>query len=125
MGGFPHIHGTAIGISPNAEKLRIALDGHFVFGTETLTWTGWLGDRIPPDGLKLIPFNPIPEADHFRLPSEPEASAKVPVQVQPEFELYRQSVSALKLFGLNDQADVPQSHSISVIFPGPLNIRSA
>ena len=55
--------GTRV-VYPGPVKLRTALAGQLVFGTEIVTWTDSPGNNLPCDGLKVMPL--IPLADTFQ-----------------------------------------------------------
>ena len=112
-------------MTPEAEKLRIALAGHCVLTTEIVTCTCRLGDSVPLDGLNFMPSSPTLDAVHFRFPSEPGVSASTPVHVQPAFAVFLQSLSALIMPGLNVQAGALQNQRTSAEFLGPLKVKAA
>ena len=79
--GATQLHGTLTGFSSSApEKVKVALAGQPVSGIEMVTCAVWPGVSGPPDGLKVMPFTPLPDAFQFTVFV---ALLKVARQLQP------------------------------------------
>ena len=74
----PQCHGTPM-VLPGPVKVKAALAGQLVFGREIVTWTDWPGNSLPRDGLKVMPFIPLPDALQFKMPWESGEGASVTV----------------------------------------------
>ena len=66
-------------VLPGPVKVKAALAGQLVFGTEIVTETDWPGNSLPFDGLKVMPGIPLADAFQFRMPCEAREGASVTV----------------------------------------------
>ena len=67
-------------VLPGPVKVKVALAGQLVFGTEIVTWADWPGKSLPFDGLKVMPGIPLADAFQLRMPWEAREGASVTVQ---------------------------------------------
>jgi hypothetical protein len=97
-------------------KVKVALVGQVVFGTEIVTCTGCPEDSVPLAGLKVMPFIPLLDALQFKVPCEPGAVDSVTVQnKQP----------SLILPGLTISCGGAQVHGILTVLAGPVKVKAA
>lgn len=66
-------------VLPGPVKVKVTLVRQLEFGREIVTGTDWPGKSLPLDGLKVMPFIPLPDALQFRMPWESAESARITV----------------------------------------------
>jgi hypothetical protein len=104
-------------VLPGPVKVRVALAWQLVFGREIVTGTDWPGNSLPCDGLKVMPFIPLPDALQFRMPWESREGASVTVHDrQPVLRLPGLAISfgGAQLHGTLTGCDPPRKVKVAL-----------